>query len=211
MSLIPYSQWLPFVQVNVAGCPKALMIEAIRQKAIEFCQRSRFWRKELDGFYTVANDEEYELSAPVDSVIADILLIKVNKCELIQQTQDDLETRYKEWREVKGQPIYFFLKDTSTAILVPIPDAIYPVRLLVSLKPSQAAQGVDAIVFEEYKDVIKHGALAYLCAMQEKEWSNANMVSFYQAQFEAGLSDAKKRAEHGYAMRKTFRVKPHYF
>ena len=39
MAIVPYTQWLPYVQVNVPDCPKALIVEAIRQKVIEFCLR----------------------------------------------------------------------------------------------------------------------------------------------------------------------------
>lgn len=210
MAIVPYTQWLPYVQVNVPDCPKALIVEAIRQKVIEFCQKSLFLRQELDGFYTVADDNEYDLLPPVDNNIAQLLMLKVNKRELEPKTQDDLEEIYQEWRDQDGQPSYFFLKNTYTAILVPKPMGVYPVRLLVALKPTQAAQGVDEIIFEEYKDAIKHGALAYLMLMAEKTWSNPNMSAFYQSQFDAAIQESKMRAEQGYAHRKTFRTKAHY-
>ena len=35
--------------------------QATNSSGIEFCQYSRYWRKELDGFYTIATDSEYEL------------------------------------------------------------------------------------------------------------------------------------------------------
>lgn len=210
MAIIPYTQWLPSVQVNVPDCPRALIIEAIRQKTIEFCQRSLFLRQELDGFYTVADDNEYELTPTVDTAIAQLLMLKVNKRELCPKTQDDLEEIYQEWRDQSGEPSYFFLKNTYTAILVPKPIGVYPVRILVALKPTQSAQGVDEIIFEEYKDVIKQGALAYLMLMAEKSWSNPNMSAFYQSQFDTAIQDSKTRAEQGYAMRKTFRAKPNY-
>jgi hypothetical protein len=210
MAIVPYTQWLPYVQVNVPDCPKALIVEAIRQKVIEFCQRSLFLRQELDGFYTVADDNEYDLSPPVDTNIAQLLMLKVNKRELEPKTQDDLEEIYQEWRDQSGEPSYFFLKNTNTAILVPRPIGVYPVRILVALKPTQAAQGVDESIFEEYKDAIKHGALAYLMLMAEKTWSNPNMSAFYQSQFESSIQESKMRAEKGYALRKTFRVKAHY-
>jgi hypothetical protein len=210
MAIVPYTQWLPSVQVNVPDCPSGLMIEAIRQKTIEFCQRSLFLRQELDGFYTVADDNEYDLSPPVDNNIAQLLMLKVNKRELEPKTQDDLEEIYQEWRDQEGQPSYFYLKNTYTAILVPKPIGVYPVRILVALKPTQAAQGVDESIFEEYKDAIKHGALAYLMLMAEKTWSNPNMSAFYQSQFESSIQESKMRAEKGYALRKTFRVKAHY-
>lgn len=211
MATVPYSQWLPVIQVSVPDCPELLILEAIRQKVIEFCAKSRFWRKELDGFNTVATDSEYEITTPVDSTIADILKIKVNKALLEPKTQDDLESLYQEWRDVTGQPKYFFLRDTSTVVFSPIPDAVYTVRLLVALKPTQAAQGVDEIIFEEYKDAIKHGALAYLMQMPEKSWFSPDMSVFYSTQFEASIVSAKLRAEQGYNLRKTLRVKPNYF
>lgn len=210
MAIVPYTQWLPYVQVNVPDCPKALIVEAIRQKVIEFCQKSLFLRQELDGFYTVADDNEYDLLPPVDNNIAQLLMLKVNKRELEPKTQDDLEEIYQEWRDQEGQPSYFFLKNTYTAILVPKPIGVYPVRILVALKPTQAALGVDESIFEEYKDTIKHGALAYLMLMAEKTWSNPNMSAFYQSEFDAAVRDAKLRAEKGYAHRKTFRAKPNY-
>jgi len=210
MAIVPYTQWLPYVQVNVPDCPKALIIEATRQKVIEFCQKSLFLRQELDGFYTVVDDNEYDLSPPVDNNIAQLLMLKVNKRELEPKTQDDMEEIYQEWRDQSGEPQYFFLKNTNTAILVPKPMGVYPVRLLVALKPTQAAQGVDEIIFEEYKDAIKHGALAYLMLMAEKTWSNPNMSAFYQSQFDAAIQESKIRSEQGYALRKTFRAKPNY-
>lgn len=211
MATVPYSQWLPVIQVSVPDCPELLILEAIRQKVIEFCSKSRFWRKELDGFNTVATDSEYEIITPVDSTIADILKIKVNKELLEPKTQDDLESLYQEWRDVVGSPKYFFLRDTSSVVFSPIPDAVYTVRLLVALKPTQAAQGVDEIIFEEYKDAIKHGALAYLMQMPEKSWFSPDMSVFYGTLFEASIVSAKLRAEQGYNLRKTFRVKPNYF
>lgn len=211
MATVPYTQWQPFVQVYVPDCPKALIIEAIRQSCIEFCQYSRFWRKELDGFYTIATNSEYEVTTPTDSTVADILKIKVNKQPLEPKTQDDLEVIYNEWREQNGKPKYFFMRDKANMVLVPIPDAAYHVRLLVSLKPTQTAQGVDQIIFEEYKDAIKHGALAYLMQMAEKSWSNPNLSVFHDAKFNDAINRAKSRADHGYNLRKRFRTKPVYF
>lgn len=214
MATVPYSLWLPSVQVNVPGCPRPMVIEAIRSKVIEFCQKTRFWRAELDGFYTVADDEEYEIDVPSDSTIADILVIKVNNNELVPKTQDEVEELYSpgsDWRESSGVPDCFFLRDTSTAVFVPIPDAAYPVRITVALKPTQASQGVEEIIFEEHKDTIMHGALAYLMQMPEKTWSNPNLSIFHDGKFTAEIPKAKRKAEKGFSLRKTFRVKSHYF
>ena len=211
MATVPYTQWQPFIQVYVPDCPMALIIEAVRQACIEFCQNSRYWRYELDAFYTVATDAEYELTPPTDSTIADILLIKVNKEQLEPKTQDDLEVIYNEWREQNGKPKYFFMRDKTNMVLVPIPDAAYPIRLLVSLKPTQTAQGVDELVFEEHKEAIKFGALAYLMMMPNVAWSNPNGSIFYQQQFEEKTNAAKVKAERGENLRKSFRVKANYF
>lgn len=211
MATVPYSQWVPFVLVELPACPRPLIIEAVRQSAIQFCQESGFWRKELDGFYTVATDAEYELTPPPDSTIAQILTLKVGSCPLVPKTLDDIETMYAKWREQSGKPEYFFLRDSQTAVFVPIPDSsAYEVRVLVTLKPSQAAHGVDECVFEEYKDAVKHGAIAYLANIPEKDWTDPNKAAYSHALFMDGIRKANNRAQHGYSLRKTFRVKPHY-
>ena len=106
------------------------------------------------------------------------MVIKVNKEPIEAKTQDDLESIYSEWREQNGKPKYFFMRDKTSIVFVPIPDAAYPVRLLVALKPTQTAQGVDSIIFEEHKEAIKFGALAYLMMMPNKEWSDPNSSVF---------------------------------
>lgn len=211
MATIPYSQFQPFVQVDVPACPKALIIEAIRQTVIDFCQSTGFWRKELDGFYTVATDGEYELITPVDTVIADVLTIKVNERTVEAKTQDDLENGFSNWRALTGNPDYYFLRDKKTLILVPTPDAAYPVRITISLKPTQSAQGCDEIIFEEYKQAIVDGALAWLMDKPSKEWSNPNLAMLYKQKYGNTLTYAKKKAQHGYAQKKAFRVKANYF
>lgn len=206
MATVLYSQWIPVVLVELPGCPRPLVIEAVRQATIQFCQDSGFWRKELDGFYTVATDAEYELEPPVDSTIADVLLIKVNKREIEPKTQDDLEGMYSDWRDTSGCPTCFFLRDKQTIVLLPIADDAYPVRVIATLKPTQAAQGVDEIVFEEFKDCIKHGAIAYLAKIPEKTWTNPGKSADSQAEFNAGIVKARLSAQNGYSIRKSHRV-----
>jgi hypothetical protein len=211
VATVPYSQFQPFVQVDVPTCPKGLIIEAVRQTVIDFCQTTGFWRKELDGFYTVATDGEYELITPVDTAIADVLTIKVNERTVEAKTQDDLENDFSNWRTLTDSPKYYFLPDKKTLILVPTPDAVYPVRITATLKPTQSAQGCDELIFEEYKQVIVNGALAWLMDKPSKEWSNPNLADIYKHYYTESTNNAKQKAEHGYAKRKSFRVKANYF
>jgi hypothetical protein len=211
MATVPYSQFQPFVQVDVPACPKALIIEAIRQTVIDFCQVTGFWRKELDGFNTIATDDEYELITPVYSTIADILTIKVNERTIEAKTQDDLENDFDNWRTLTGSPKYYFLPDKKTLVLIPIPDDAYPVRIIVSLKPTQSAQDCDEIIFEEYKQAIVDGALAWLMDKPSKDWSNPNLAMLYKQKYDTALINAKNNAQKGYAKRKSFRVKANYF
>ena len=76
---------------------------------------------------------------------------------------------------------------------------------------TQTAQGVDEIIFEEHKEAIKFGALAYLMMMPNKEWSDQNGSVFYKQQFIELSTKAKTIAEQGFNLRKSFRVKPNYF
>ena len=79
------------------------------------------------------------------------MVIKVNKEPIEAKTQDDLESIYSEWREQNGKAKILFMRDKTSIVFVPIPDAAYPVRLLVALKPTQTAQGVDSIILKNIK------------------------------------------------------------
>ena len=43
------------------------------------------------------------------------------------------------------------MRDKTSIVFVPIPDAAYPVRLFVALKPTQTAQGVDSIILKKQR------------------------------------------------------------
>ncbi len=110
----------------------------------------------------------------------------------------------------QGEPQYFFLKNANTAILVPKPIGVYPVRILVALKPTQAAQGVDESIFEEYKDAIKHGALAYLMLMAEKLGLIPICRRFIKVNLMRRFKIRKCVPNKATRTRKTFRTKAHY-
>jgi DMSO reductase anchor subunit len=47
------TDWLPYVQSEVHGCPRPMVFDAIRQALIIFCQKTRFWRFRCNNITTI--------------------------------------------------------------------------------------------------------------------------------------------------------------
>ena len=210
MTAVTYTQWLPAVQIHVPECPTPMITEAVRSTCIRFCGESRYLREELDPFNTVATDDEYELTPPADSAIAEILSLRINGRLLDPTTVDALEAETVDWKDLSGYPSRYFQRSRSVIVVNPVPDAAYVSRAVVAIKPSQASSGVDGRVFEEWKDAIASGTLAYLMAMPGQAWSNPELAGYHGGLFSSAVARARAQADAGYSLTRPSRVRARF-
>ncbi len=210
MTAVAYTQWLPAVQIHVPECPTPMITEAVRSTCIRFCGESRYLREELDPFNTVATDEEYEIAAPADCAIAEILSLRVDGTQLKPTTVDALENEVVDWQDLTGRPTRYFQRSRAVIVMNPVPDAAYVSRAVVAIKPSQSSGGVDERVFEEWKDAIASGALAYLMAMPGQAWSNPELAGYHGGLFSSAVSRARNQADAGYSLTRPSRVRARF-
>ena len=120
MTAVAYTQWLPAVQIHVPECPTPMITEAVRSTCIRFCGESRYLREELDPFNTVETDEEYEIAAPADCAIAEILSLRVDGTQLKPTTVDALENEVVDWQDLTGRPTRYFQFPMPPTFPVPL-------------------------------------------------------------------------------------------
>lgn len=210
MTNVAYTQWLDHIQPHVPDCPSPMITQAVRQACIEFCQKSRYLRINLDPFNTVAGDDEYELPAPVDAVVSAVLNVRCGDRMLSPVTQEDLDTEANYWRDLQGQPSRYIQPDEGTIILNPVPQEVVAVRILAALRPSQASGGVNEAIFERFMQPIASGAMARLMAMPAVAWSNPELAAYHSGVFRAGISDASDKAARGLTDAKKLRSKARF-
>jgi len=182
----PLDAFLTSINPYAPGVAIPTAYFAIRQAAIEFCERTRLWRYEDD--FTIGPDAE-AICTPYGSVLLDIERVNFNGDPLVPQTAAWLDERIKGWRtgEVSGVPQYFSQIELNTLRIAP--SANGTVNISVWLKPSQDCQDLPDFLADQYREVIAHGALGRILMMPSQPFTNGDLGAGFLSSFERKLTE----------------------
>ena len=145
-STIQFSTLVPLVRVEVDECPDVLIQNAITRAAIEFCEKSTFWRETIDEIYTTPNVDEYEIDTPYGAVLADIIWAQYNGVGLTAKTESGLLAY------TSGTTGYYSLLNPRVLKVAPMPDSGNIVKIRAALKPKPTAVNIRDYVYEEWSE-----------------------------------------------------------
>lgn len=179
-------------------------IFAIRQAAIEFCERTRFWRYE-DEFAITSTDID-GLTAPSGSVIYDIDAVWFNGRKLTPKTTGQLVLE-PTWRSgataQTSTPKYVTQTEPNTIQIVPFQTG--QLKFALFLKPSQDATEVPDFLVDQHRETIAHGALARILLIPNQSFTNPDMAAAFGMAFPA----KDRRKEYNWHHRPATRTSPH--
>ena len=212
MANIQMTDWLPFVQAEVHGCPRPMCFDAIRQAVIRFCAETMIWRYECPTISTIVGVNTYQLEIPSYSQCVSVRSLNFNnrKPPLEERTVEQLYKTDPTWTSETGAARYYAFRSPNVIVLDRVPDEIVQMVAVVALKPRQSQLEVDELLFEDYRDAITSGALSRLMLMPGKAWYDAANGARHEAVFQDARDKALSRANHGYGTRQAARVKPQY-
>ena len=214
MATVAYNSWYNEVMSEAPGCLAAVAENAIRNSAIEFCERSHYHIYNHPAINAVATTATYVFVPPANTLVVKVLQAFYNSKEIFPMTPDDLDSMYSttDWRDRTGTPRYFTQDDELNIRLVPYPNASLAsaLKLRVSLKPTRSSTTVEARIYEEYLEAIKAGSLFRLKSQTSKPYSDPVGAANYLALFNIGIDSARDRASRGFG-RAHRRVVGHYF
>jgi len=201
MASVNLSAMLPEVRPSVSGCPEPVMINAIRNAAIKLCELSFFWETQVDPLVMLAGIAEYEIDQPMGQRI-----IRINKAigsrgVLAFRTEADMDAVNPLWRDRSGDGV------SAPVMVNPRLIRMYPVPLSggeqidlrAIVKPSPISDVIEDYVYDDFYTGIAAGAIASLCAMPGKEWTNFDLVAYYKKIFNDDVFTAKARVAKGYS------------
>lgn len=204
--MISYEAFLPRILIDAYGCPEIVAIQSIRDSVIEFCVRSNFIQRDHDPITATAGVSDYDLEPPNGQ-----LVIKIQKCwykatELTPIAPDYVNSSafynngIPENAPNLATPLSFTQKDERTFSIYPIPKdtVINGLTLRISLKPTRASTYCEDSIYEDYAEVIAHGALSKLLASPGKAYLNVNAAGMHANAFNSGINDARQRASRGH-------------
>lgn len=171
---------------GLVGVPVALAEEAVRQAAIDLCDRGAVWPFMLT-LQTQPRVHEYPLLIPELSNVVGIKSVTLN--DGVHQP-DLLGARMC---GCGGRS--FALRGLRAISVYPVPDEDDPAYAQIELwlKPTPDACEVPNLLYDEWVDAIANGAAARLFAIPKQEWSNAGLMQRYTLMFQNDVTRAKNK------------------
>lgn len=200
-----HSAFLDNVLPHVPGCTPEMALLEIKNTIIDFCEKSLILQVDHDPVTAVKGIMDYDLEPPKDYLVTKIMKAWYKGQELDPESPDEIKTpsvynQNSGYVVNRGDPRLLLQKDARTFSVYPIPDETVKLSLTlrVALKPTRSAQTIDDLIYEEYAEIIGHGAITRLALSPGKPYSNAQLAAARNSLYLAGLNVARDRALKGY-------------
>lgn len=193
---VPLDAFMGSIRLYAPTVAEPTAYMAIRQAAIEFCEKTRMWREE-DDYANVAGTN-LDVSVPDGAVLIEFETVSFEGGEpLDPATTQWLDRNYRGWRTnaSPGTPRYVTQLATNTMRLVPGMDGA--VRVSVWMKPDQDCMEMPSFLSRQHRETIAHGALARILAIPNQPFTNLEMASAYLSLFKVRLSELAHAGSSG--------------
>jgi hypothetical protein len=197
-----YDEVLPYLP----GCTPALAKVAIRNAVIDFCESSLIIQRDHDPVTVIASTINYDFEPPTGYLVVKIMRSWFKGVELTPTAPDELpaaliyNTYYPDAVITKADPTMITQKDERTYTLYPFPSTTEASALTmrVALKPTRSSTTIEDVVYEDYAEIIGHGAKYRLMSSPSKPFTSPDGAAASKIFFDEGVNAARQRASRGY-------------
>lgn len=194
------TQWLPYVEPDVPGAPAPAIVRAVRDAAIQFCRETKIWWEVLPAQDLTIDVHTYTLNPPAKSVVAELTRLTVEGAPIYPTTVDWLASYKGKWEEATGaRPSQYFRPTPTTFRIYPTATETVVNAFLATavLRPADDATGVEAMLFEEFREAISDGTKARLFRQKAAPWYDPLEAESRNRSFLTAIVEAKWRAVKG--------------
>lgn len=202
-----YDTFMPWVLANAPGCPEIAATAALRDSAVQFCEQTLIHQVDHDPVSVIANVADYDLETPVTQTrVFKIMRAWYKGTQLTAVAPDQVTepTVYNQsiggYQKKTGTPVGFIHKDADSFSLSPVPDATVAgaITMRVALAPLRNSTTVADFLYQNWGEVISHGALQRILSMVGRPFSNAPAALYHGQLYQIGINQARQQATHGY-------------
>jgi hypothetical protein len=193
-------EWLdlhPLVARGASNCPNFVMERAIRESAIEFCERTDVYQLEETIFLTTDFDE-YEVTPPENYEVCHYLDISLVTSNTALQPTSLKALRAEQRRLAAGTPAYFASLDNTHFFIAPKPAKDQEAAAIFSVKPTVEATEIPDTIGQEHREAIAAGALTRLLAQADAPWRDMQMSQVYGRQFRRDIHRVARQVKYGF-------------
>ena len=187
-----------YVRSEVQGAPDFIIERAVRDSAIDFCQRTGVYIPEPERVTIIAGVNEYAVTLPTGTELNHIIDIYDNNTPLQPTSYTELLMRLGDETE-RGTPRYYSQRDNTDFYLAPIPDKADTVRVIYSVKPTSTSTSMPDTIGKENREAIVHGALYRLQMMSGQPFSNPGAAQMNSQLFEKAVGRVTRQVKYGFS------------
>jgi hypothetical protein len=204
--MTPYTSFLDYVLPDAPGCTNEVALLAIKSTVLDFCEKSLILQRDHEPVTLVRGNIDYDLEPPKDHQVTKIMKVYYKDAPIDAVSPEDITAasmfnrNYPGAQVEEGPPRVYTQKDARTFSIYPFPKDTEKLALTlrVALKPTRSATQCDDLIYEDYAEIIGHGALTRLVLSPNKPYSSPNLAGARNVQYTAGVNLARQRANHGY-------------
>lgn len=192
------SSFYPYVLPYVSGAPEPLIDQRLILAARELCE-ARVWVVKADAVEGDGTTRQRSFVLPADTE-----LVRVTRCTVGGRPMHILNSSLApaDYLEANPQDLLtdsiVVLLDDDEYLLYPIPASGDDIVIWMALTPTLGATTIDDSLYARCADVIGHGAVAMLCEMLDKPWTNPDQAARSRTKFEDGMNlDANRVLRQG--------------
>lgn len=200
--MTPYTTFFPNIYVSAPEVPDPAVLSAVRDTCIDFCKQTNVWQVDLDPIDVVAGQPTYDLFAPAQTLVTQILGLAYYRRELHPRSETSLRLQERNWNDQPGEPHQFSRRPgDDLVILYPTPthDAAAALTGTISVQPSRTSTSVIDDVYQRYLEPIVAGTLARLYLHVDTAYSNPAAVPMLNAQYQVAVNKARREIKLGYS------------
>lgn len=190
-----YTSFLREVLPYVHDCPELVALNAIRNAAIEFCEKTDYVMYDPLAIQLVGGVGEYTPAMPSETRIGRVEWAFVDNAALRPITESQAKRLYGiDWRTLVGNA-YYYMADTTfnTVRLIPAPpsNTTSELDLRVASVPTRDSTAVNSDVYQRYLEEIAWGARARLNETVGQPYYDPAAAMVLRTKFMTAISAAK--------------------
>lgn len=182
--------FLPYMLIELPGCPQPLVKQALLSAASEFCRRTHAWSEVQEPIELQPGVRDYELDAPSGARVCVALDVMVNNRPL-RPLRPMLP-------EEESCPVWFNMAiERGMLSLYPTPTQAETMRVRAAYEPTEDAQTLPDFLGHDYLGAMTGGTKAILMAIPGKTWSHPDLVPYHRQKFDDAVVEALADELHG--------------
>jgi hypothetical protein len=182
------SEFVPLARVKGAyGADQASAEQAVRDTAIDFCERTGVWQFEFE-FFLQQGVSDYPIFTPEFTRVLCVDWVQIdNDRKRRAERESPLCCQCGTWN--------ITIPNNRTVMITPAPyvPCQSVVRMRIWLVPMQEACELPNFLYQEYSDTIAYGASARLLMQPKQDYTNQGLAARHMTLYEGGVTRAKNK------------------